>query len=456
VNLPRSLALALSPADLGGLAVWWLDLGYAAVFFFAETVAVFSTWALTAIENHSRARILDLAAQQGRREWAAQQLQRLPTYDLTVRLSRFAGNAVLVVGAAWLLLRVHGARGVETTDDPAVPWGPLAAVLGIAFGLTFLLNDVLVRLLARRRPNRFLVAAFPWLAGLRRLTTPLRIPTKFLAWIFFRVSLEGSGPGAREEVRLAVEEGRRSGGFTPAEAEMLEAIVDFDRMTVGDVLTARGEMVMLQADAPAAEAAATAHRTGHSRFPVYGKDREDVLGVLTVHDLLGHFARRDGAPPKVRELMRKPFFVPDGKPVRDLLEEMRARHARMAVVLDALGSVRGLVTVEDLLSLIVGGLDGQAAASASAAAPSLRPGTYDFDGRTAVEEVNASLGTSLPVGEEFETIGGLVLHRLGRVPVAGEALSLDAASLTVTEADERTIRKVRVQVAAPAVPATPP
>jgi magnesium and cobalt transporter len=303
-----------------------------------------------------------------------------------------------------------------------------------------------VRLLARHRPNRFLVGSFPALAVLRRLTTPLRLPAKLVAWLLFRVRLEEGGPGAREEIRIAVEEGERDGSFTHAEAGTLSAVLDLPEKPVGDVLTSRGEMTMLRADAPLKEAVQLAQRTGYSRFPVYGRDRDEVLGYVTVRDLLAHWGR-DGESVRVRDILRRPFFVPESKNVRDLLEEMRQRRAHLAVVLNEFGGTAGLVTIEDLLEAIVGDIGDEYDAPVLEAPPEgPRAGVLDVDGRTPIEEVNRALRVELPVEEDFETVGGLVLHRLGKVPRAGDQLTFENVALTVTEADERTVRRLKVQL----------
>jgi magnesium and cobalt transporter len=439
---PRSL-LALPLASAPGLSTLGGDLAWIGLFVLAEALAAFSTAALLALERHSRARVLDIAGQRGRRPWAEAHLARLGTYDLTVRLTRFLGNAALVVGAAYLVLEARLSGGAP---GGAFPWGPLLGTFGIAFGATFLLNEVIVRLLAARRPSRFLVGAFPALAVLRRVTSPLRVPLKFLAWLVFRARLESAGPGARDEVRQAVEEGSRTGAFGQEEAARIVAILDLPERTVGEVLTSRGEVEMIRSDAMLREAVALAHRTGHSRFPVYGRDRDDVIGFVSVRDLLGWSGRDGEASVRVRDVMRKPFFVPDSKPVSQLLEDMRARRIHLAVVLNAYGGTAGIVTIEDLLEAIVGDIADEHD-EPPLAGPATEDSVLSVEGRTPVAEVNRALAVSLPLEEEYETVGGLVLHRLGKVPHAGERLTLDDVTLTVTEADERTVRRVEVRVA---------
>jgi CBS domain containing-hemolysin-like protein len=430
-------ALALPLAALGS------DLALVAYFALAEALAVFSTLAIVALERYNRGRILEWVEPRHRREWALKHLERVGVYDLSVRLLRFLANSLLVIGIAWQALRDDLGRG-DAIDR--VPWGILAGAVAVAFAVTFLVNDVFVRLLGRRRPNRFLVRFFPVLRALQVLTAPVRIPTALLAWIVFRVRLETPGPGPREETRQVIAEGEREGAFTAAEADQLEAVLDLRNRFVGEILTVRGEAQMLRADAPVAEAVALAHRTGHSRFPVYGRDKDEVIGYVNVRDLLAYWGRPDGGA-RARDVTRPPFFVPDTKPVGELLQEMRKRRIHLAIVTDEYGGTGGLVTIEDILEAIVGPIaDEYDKETLQGAVQQARAGLLVVDGRTPIEDVNRALSVTLPIEEHFETVGGLVLHRLGKVPRTGERLTLDNVALTVTEADERVVKRLQVQL----------
>ena len=319
--------------------------------------------------------------------------------------------------------------------------------MGVTFVLSFLVNDLLVRLLARHHPSRFLLAALPALEGLRRATAPLRWPIRTVAMALFRVELEEPEGSAREEVLETVEEGERAGSLTADEADMIESIIDLDRGTAVDVCTPRGEIAMVRETTRLDDAARFMIEHGHRRMPVYGRDRDDVLGIVYAFDLLaevsrGHLAR------SVKEVMRPPFFVPEGKPLSALLAAMRTRRVSMAVVLNEYGGVSGVVTMADVLERIVGEIgDEHDREEPTSVAP--KDGTLSVEGRTSIEEVNRALGVALPVEEDFATVGGLVFHRLGKVPRAGEKLTVDGIELTVTDADERTVRKVRVRVVPP-------
>jgi CBS domain containing-hemolysin-like protein len=424
------------------------DLGVAVCLVLAEALAAFGAAAGIALERHSRSRVLDLASERGARGATEARLAHVPTHELTARLVRFLGNAVLVVGVAWLAFRdqFEGAH-METGD---LPLATLGIVLAVIFVLTFLVNDVVVRLLTARRPNRALLRYLPTLQALRIALAPLRVPLVLIVRLLFRVDMDAAAPSPREEILETVEEGEREGSFTREEADMIESIIAMDASEAKDVLTPRADMVTIQADRALDEAFEIVRREGYSRLPVYGEDRDDVIGVLYAHDLIAYLGPPADMPTvKVRDLMRKPFFVPETKPINDLLREMRARKVHLAVVVDEFNGTTGLVTIEDLLEEIVGEIEDEYDVPDEGPAPGPEPtaaGTLRVEGRTPIEEVNRALELSLPIEEDFETMSGLVFHLMGKIPDAGEQLELNGVRVTVLETDERTISKLEVEV----------
>ena len=445
--VPPMLFLAAGTVTASGAS----DLATVGFLVVAEILAVFGSAAEVALEHHSRSRVLTLADAKGKRESAERRLAHLPTLDLTSRLVRFLGHALLVTGIAYLAFRGH----LPSTEGADIPWATFGVLLLVLFGLTFLVNGVLVRLIVARRPNKALLAALPYLDVLRHVTWPLRMPLVLLVRLLFRVDLDAPAPSPREEILETVEEGEREGSFTPEEADMIESIIEMETSLVKDVLTPRADVVMIQADATLDEAVRLAHDEGYSRVPVYGRDRDDVIGVLYAHDLLAHWrpadASQDGTQPSVRDLMRTPFFVPENKSLNDLMREMRARKVHMAVVLDEFNGTEGLVTIEDLLEEIVGEIEDEYDEEADATAPSEEEkaaGIYRCDGRTSLEEINQHYEVELPIEEDFETLGGLVFHQLGKVPEPGDKIELGNVIITVVEADERSARSLLVRVLA--------
>ena len=221
------LATATLTADITGLASVVATLVAAGYLIFAEILAVIGTSTEVALERHSRSRVLALAEQVGDAERAERLLEHVPTYEVTARLVRFLGNAMLMIGIAYLSLSGRLEDGAIETDG--VPWGRFGLILLLLFGILFLLNDVLVRLIVARKPNRVLLASLGLLDVLRFALAPLRYPLVLLVRVIFRVDLDATAPSAREEILETVEEGEREGSFTPEEADMIESIIEMTR-----------------------------------------------------------------------------------------------------------------------------------------------------------------------------------------------------------------------------------
>lgn len=452
---PRLLGLApvfLAPALLAELTS---SLGFLGFLAGAEVLASFAAYSEKAIEAHSRSGVLEEARKQGDEERGARLLARLPAYLLSARILRFLAKAALVVAlAGWVLGDSVRAGGQGEGFLGPVAWALLAAVLGLAFAVNFVINDVLLGVLARRAPDRFLVRSQGLLEAQRVLAAPLRVPLVLLVRAVFRVAIEDTGTGGREEVRETIVEGQREGALTPAEAQMLSSVMDLQTRTVGDVLVPRAKVSMLQADLPLAQAIAFVGEDGHSRLPVYGRDKDDVLGVLYARDLLAHAGQPSAESMTVRQLMRPAYFVPESKRLHELLVEMKSRRNHMAVAVDELRATAGVISIEDVLEQIVGPIHDEhdEPERRALSTEGLRRGGVEMDARTPVEDANRVLGLALPHAEAYDTLGGLLLHRLGKVPQNGERLSLHPVLLTVVDADERRVKRVRLELSGAAAP----
>ena len=206
----------------------------------------------------------------------------------------------------------------------------------------------------------------------------------------------------------------------PETRAMLEGVLRMADLTAGDVMVAAPRMDWLDIDAPYEEILATVIETGHSRFPVYEGSRENLIGTLMSKDLL----KLQRAPElNLRTLLRPAFFVPESKGLNELLREFRGNRNHLAIVIDEFGGTAGLITIEDVLEEIVGEIEDEFddASAAGSGLYTLADGTLRVAGDAPIAEVNAAFTTLLPE-DEFDTIGGLVAHELGRVPRRGETV----------------------------------
>ena len=225
--------------------------------------------------------------------------------------------------------------------------------------------------------------------------------------------------------------------------EMLESVLDMSEIQVRDVMVPRSQMVVVQRDDAPDRILPVVIESGHSRFPVVGEDRDEVAGILLAKDLLRFFVEDDRDDFDIRECLRPAVFIPESKRLNVLLKEFRLTHNHMAIVVDEYGGVSGLLTIEDVLEQIVGDIGDEYDVDEGEGIRKEADRTWTVPALTRIEEFNESFGTRFS-DEEADTIGGLVLHELGRMPRRGEAVQIGGLELKVTRADRRRIETLRV------------
>jgi magnesium and cobalt transporter len=223
---------------------------------------------------------------------------------------------------------------------------------------------------------------------------------------------------------------------------MIEGVLQVSEMQARDIMVPRAQMDVIDVRESPDQFIPMVIQTGHSRFPVFGENKDDVIGILLAKDLLRHYAGEEEF--NVRDMLRPAVFIPGSKPLNVLLKEFRKNRNHMAIVVDEYGGVAGLVTIEDVIEQIVGDIEDE----------------YDFDdvednivpekggqfrvkALTEIADFNAVFGTRYS-DHEFDTIGGLVLSRFGRVPKRGEQLSFDNLIFKVLRADSRRLHLLQV------------
>ena len=250
-------------------------------------------------------------------------------------------------------------------------------------------------------------------------------------------------PWSRDEIQTFIESEVE---LDAEEKSMLTGVLEVSETQVRDVMVPRSQMVVIDIEDEFDAMLATIVESGHSRFPVIGEDRDEVLGVLLAKDLLRYFGSDDDV--QVRKLLRPAAVIPESKRLNALLKEFRASHNHMAIVVDEYGGVAGLLTIEDVLEEIVGEIEDEHDDEEVAF---IRP-DGDRNGRpsfavralTRVEDFNEYFECELDDGE-YDTIGGLVMHALGRLPRRGEKVSFGGFEFAVVKADKRRIDALQVQ-----------
>ena len=229
------------------------------------------------------------------------------------------------------------------------------------------------------------------------------------------------GPDSREELTEALADAEDNEVINAETRVMLDGVIRLSDMTAGDVMVAAPRMDLIDIDAPFDQLLHLVIETAHSRFPVYRKDRENIIGILLAKDLL----KLQRAPSmNVRALLRPAVFVPESKQLNDLLREFRGNRNHQAIVIDEFGRVAGLITIEDVLEEIVGEIEDEFDIADNAGDVfGLADKTYRVSGDTSIERVNEAFDVQLTptdAGQTFNTIGGLIAHEMGHVPKRGE------------------------------------
>ncbi|MEO5703332.1 MAG: transporter associated domain-containing protein [Gammaproteobacteria bacterium] len=263
--------------------------------------------------------------------------------------------------------------------------------------------------------------------------------------------LLGDEPQDREDLTKLLRDAAQRNLIDIDALAMIEGVLEVAEMRVRDIMIPRSQMVVVEHDVEPEQFLPVIIESAHSRFPVIGESRDKVVGILLAKDLLTYFKNGKNSAFQLRDVLRPAIFVPESKRLNVLLKEFRANRNHMAIVVDEYGGVAGLVTIEDVLEQIVGEIDDEHDIEEESFITKHRDTSYTVKALTPIEEFNEHFSTDFS-NEEFDTIAGLVVHHLGRLPKRGESLTLDNMRFKVLRADSRRIHLLRVNI--PPAPGT--
>lgn len=233
-----------------------------------------------------------------------------------------------------------------------------------------------------------------------------------------------------EEILQIVDIGEEAGNIESAEKELIENIFDFNNHSAEDVMTHRTNVSAISADSDRETVLSLIRETGLSRYPVYGEDMDDIIGILNARNFLLNCLEKDPKP--LRDLLRPAYFVPETIQADVLFRDMQKKKVHMAVVVDEYGGVSGIVTMEDLLEEIVGNIYDEFDPQTPAQIVRLEDNLWRIDGAAPLEEIAEALDADLPLDDEFETLGGLVFSALTFIPDDGSTPEVDVAGLHIS------------------------
>ena len=284
---------------------------------------------------------------------------------------------------------------------------------------------------------------------IRTLLTPITAVARFFGRIAVRLS--GGDPNApeedvtEEEIREMVDAGEELGAIEETEKDMIANILDFNDITVGQVMTHRTDVVALEDSESPAVLVQTAIENGFSRIPVYQEDLDNVVGVCNIKDYLPYIGKPIPKDLRITDRMRPVYFIPESKKCSQLFTEMTERKMQFAVVVDEYGGTAGIITMEDLVESIVGNIQDEYDQEEPDTLQ-VNENTFEVDGATPVDEIGSLTGEELPEGD-YDTLAGFVVEQLGTIPKEGEHHVVNYRSLTITvqEVEDRRISRLRIE-----------
>ena len=275
------------------------------------------------------------------------------------------------------------------------------------------------------------------------------------AWIKKLIRLVGGEPQNRVQLLELLGEAKRRAILDPESLAMIEGVLQVSELRVRDIMIPRAQMVVVRRGEPLDGILPVVTESAHSRFPVIGEERSEVVGLLLAKDLLAYCAG-DADPRRfnVRDVLRPAVFVPESKRLDVLLKEFRSSRNHMAIVVDEYGNAAGLVTIEDVLEQIVGEIEDEHDFDEGVPIFKRSDAEYTLKAHATIDEFNEYFGADLSAAE-LDTIGGLVTRFLGHVPKRGETVDIGHFRFQVTRADSRRVHLLNLRLLTSAAPVAP-
>ncbi|MFW6238006.1 MAG: hemolysin family protein [Halanaerobiales bacterium] len=393
-------------------------------------LSAFFSGSETAFMSVNRIKVRDLANEGDKK---AERVDRLLDNQTRLLTTILIGNNLVNIAASSLAtavaIDIFGSKGV-----------------GIATGVvTFLIlvfGEITPKSLGNNNSIKYSKLASFYLQWLERILKPVILFfTLLIKAIVGENNLVSTAFISEEEIRRFVNVSEEEGAIKEEEREMIQSIFDFDDTLVREIMVPRIDMVCIDRNASIEELVELAVEYGHSRIPVYEDSIDEIVGLVYVKDLLNLLISEEEV--KLDGFIKPIYFIPESKPINQLLAEMQRRKEHMAIVLDEYGGTSGLITIEDLLEEIVGDIQDEY---------DLEPRMVEVvnekelvvDARVDIDDINIILPYSLLDGEAYETISGFILHYLGYLPEEGEEIELENMKIVIARANEHRMEKIKI------------
>jgi putative hemolysin len=397
-----------------------------------------------------RTRLDELADEGDRRAARALRLLKDPGRFLAViqvAITFLGALASAVAAVSIVELLATPLSGVSWIGERAGALALLVVTLLVSI-VSIVLGELIPKGFALANPDRIALAASGPISLFAKIVSPLVALLVLLTKAIskpFGIDPTRTPELSAAEIRLIVEQGSQQGVLEAEEEQMISAVMSLSDSKLHEVMVPRIDIVAIDQEATFDQAVEVVLKEGHSRTPLYRESVDHIVGILYAKDLLRLIAA-GGPRPRLRDIMRPALFVPESQSVDDLLHELQRRKVHMAVVLDEYGGTAGLVTIEDLLEEIVGEIQDEFDEEEPMKVE-IGPGEVILDGRADIDDLTELVDPALELedDEEYDTLGGFVYHRIGRVPVVGDAVVIEPFVITVIKVSGRRVGKVRVR-----------
>lgn len=394
-----------------------------------------------AFREYSRARLADALGLRKRSDLLE------PLVERAGELAFLAASLRLLVNLVVLIAFLHLSRPWVESE-----WAWYGVALSITACVSVIFAVTVPHALALHAGESFVASFAPLLLKVHAVGRPFTKLLHAADSLVRRATLPAAGESAgrleeqmEAEILSVIEEGEKEGIVAEDEKEMIESVIEFSDTSAGQVMTARPDIVALPSTSPLEQVRTVIEQSGHSRVPIYEGTLDQVIGVIYARDLIKYVGRA-ADDFDLRASMRKPLFIPETKPLRDLLQEFRLQKIHIAIVFDEYGGTAGLVTIEDVLEELVGDISDEHEPKEPPLFEKIDDRAALVDAKMSVYDLNRVMGLSLPEDAGYDTLGGFVSTTMGRIPRAGESLEYDRARFTVVAAEPHRVGRVRIEL----------
>jgi len=408
----------------------------------AATVSLLFSSLTYSLRDYSRPKLADRLRELGMSDWYERTVDRTGDLIFVTAFGRLFANLFVFIGVL---------NATRVMMNAGQEWTRYAIAVVITSIITLFCSVAIPHALAEHVGEALVAHSARFLHGLR---VTLRPVTKIMHMVDRAVCNLAGRPDdddgsqreeqIEQEILSAVEEGEKEGVVDVQEREMIQSVIEFGDITVADAMTARPDIMGVPLSAQLEQVKSIFEESGHSRLPVYEGTLDKIVGVLYSRDLI----RLLGQPAEafnVKLAMRAPVYVPQTKPLRDLLNDFRQHKVHMAIVLDEYGGTAGLVTIEDVFKELVGELSDEHEPSEPSMIKRIDDRIAEADARIFIEQINRILGLDIPEDAGYETLGGFVSTSVGRIPDPGVSFERNGVRYTITDAEPQRVIRVRIE-----------